>query len=191
MAGNVYGYFGRNMSWQKEIRMKIEYWLLGNSVANFLNRPYFDFLKDKIPEEFLNHEISDLGCGDGFATMKLRGLFKTKTIKGLEVNDHLIKRAKRRGLTVEKTDLEKNVPPGEMAIVWGVLHHLKNKESLLSKIRVNFKYAVFREPIKAFWAFLDGGEPLAEEEWKNLFSKTLGECKFLRFRDELFVFWKK
>ena len=179
------------MDWQKEIRMKIGYWLIGNSVANLLSKPYFDFLKGKIPSEFLDREISDLGCGDGFSTRKIEKLFKAKSIKGYELNDHLIKKARKRGLVVEELDLEKQFPNGEMATVWGVVHHLKDKEDFLKRVRCNFDYAVFNEPIKGRWAFLDGGEPLKEREWKRLFSEFLGDYTTLKFKDQLFVFWKK
>lgn len=179
------------MSWQKEIRMKIGYRLIGNSAANLLSRPCFDFLKDKISPEFLGREISDLGCGDGFSTQKIEKLFKAKSIKGYELNDYLVKKAQKRGLVVEKMDLEKQIPKGEMAAVWGVVHHLKDKEKFLRRIYSNFEYAVFNEPTKNIWSFLDGGEPLTDEGWGRLFSKTLGGCNILSFKDQLFVFWKK
>ena len=179
------------MSWQKEIRMKFGYRLIGNFVASLLSKPYFEFLMDKVPVEFLGRGVHDLGCGDGFSTRKIAELFKAKSIKGYEINDYLIEKARKRGLTVERMNLEEQIPEGEMATVWGVVHHLKNKETFLKRIRSNFKYAVFNEPIKSVWAFLDGGEPLTEEEWRKLFSKTLGDCTILRFKDQLFIFWKE
>ena len=177
--------------WQKKIRMKIGYPLLGNFVANTHSKEYFDFVADKIPPDFLNRKISDLGCGDGFATQKIKVLFKAKNIKGYEINKYLVAKAKKRGLKAERLDLEREIPKGEMAIAWGVVHHLNDLKKFLRKIRSNFNYAVFNEPIKSFWAFLDGGEPLSESEWKNLFTKTLGNCRFLKFKANLFVFWKK
>ena len=177
--------------WQKEIRMKIGYPLLGNLVANLHSKKYFDFIADKIPPEFLNRGISDLGCGDGFATEKIKLLFKARSIKGYEINKYLADKARKRGLKVEYLNLEKEVPKGEMAVVWGVIHHLTNQEEIVRKIRSNFRFAVFNEPIKSLWAFLDGGEPLTDSAWKSLFSKTLSDCKFLKFNDNLFVFWKK
>ncbi len=184
-------FLDRLTKWQKEARMKIGYPLLGNSAANFLGKKYFDFITDKIPPEFLNKEISDLGCGDGFATQKIKSLFKAKSIKGYEVNKYLIDKARKRGLEIKRLDLEKEVPKGEMAVVWGVIHHLNNQKEILRKIRFNFNYAVFNEPIKSFWAFLDGGEPLTEPEWKYFFNKILGNCRFLKFKDSLFIFWRK
>jgi len=144
-----------------------------------------------MPPEFQGKRISDLGCGDGFSTKRIEEIFKAKTIKGYEVNDYLIEKARKKGLVVEKLNLEEKVPRGEMATVWGVVHHLGNKENFLRKIKSNFKYAVFNEPIKNIWAFFDGGEPLSLIEWKDLFNKTLGSCKFLRFKDSLFIFWKQ
>ncbi len=179
------------MSWQKEIRMKIGYWLVGNFFHNIFRRPYSEFLKKTLSPEFLGHEICDLGCGDGSATIKLKDLFQAKSIKGYEINDSLIRRTRKRGIVVEKSDLEKEVPCGEMATVWAVIHHFKDKEGFLKKVRSNFLYAIFIEPVKCWWAFLDGGEPLSEKKWRELFDKILGDCIFLRFRDNLFVFWTK
>ena len=177
--------------WQKEIRMKIAYKVIGNFFPHVLSKPYFDYLRDKIPGEFFGKNISDIGCGDGFSTQKIKDLFKAKSIKGYEVNDFLIAKAKKRGLTVEKLNLEKDVPRGDMAVVWGVLHHLKNKEEVVEKIKSNFNLAVFNEPVKSFWAFLDGGEPLTLDQWKKIFNKNLGIYRSFRFRDNYFVFWKK
>lgn len=179
------------MSWQKDIRMKIGYRLIGNSVASLTSAGHFKYIENKIPQEFLGRNISDLGCGDGHATRKIMRLFKTKKIKGYEVNRYLVAKARKRGLAVEQTDLGKEVPKGEMATVWGVVHHLQNQEAFLKKIRANFRFAVFNEPVKGFWAFLDGGEPKKEKEWRMLFEKVLGKCEYLRFKDSLFVFWKK
>ena len=179
------------MSWQKEIRSKIGYWLVGNFFQNIFRPPYFEFLKKSLPSDFLNREICDLGCGDGSATIKLKDLFRAKNIKGYEINDSLIKKARKRGIAVEKIDLEKEVPYGEMATIWAVIHHLKNKEGFLNRVRANFNYAVIVEPIKCWWAFLDGGEPLLEKEWEELFDKTLGGCVSLKFRDNIYIFWKK
>lgn len=177
------------MCWHKELRMKIGYKLMGNLIANLTSGPFYQFLKDNVPLEFLGRNVSDLGCGDGFSSLKIKEILRAKSIKGFEINDDLIKRARKRGLTVEKLNLEKEMPKGEMATIWGVLHHLKDKENFLKKIQSNFKYAVFNEPIKNIWSFLDGGEPLTEKEWRNIFSKILGDCKFLRFKDNLFIFW--
>lgn len=179
------------MSWQKEIRMKIGYRLIGNLVSNLVNRSRFGFLENKIPKEFYGREISDLGCGDGFITLKIKKLFKAKSIVGYELNDFLIKRAQKRGLLIYKLNLEESLPSGEMVSGCGVLHHLRDKEKVIREINSKFKLAFFVEPIKTFWAFLDGGEPLLEEEWKKLFAKNLGRCQLLRYKDELFIFWKK
>lgn len=165
--------------------------MIGNLIANLLGKPHFDFLKDKIPSEFLGREISDLGCGDGFATQRIKEIFKARSIKGYETNDYLIEKARKRGMIVKRVDLEEHVPKGEMAAIWGVLHHLKDKEKFLGRVGSNFKCAVFNEPVKNVWSFLDGGEPLTEKEWRGLFSKTLGSYTSLRFKDNLFVFWKK
>ena len=156
-----------------------------------LNRPQFNFIKDKIPHAFFNRKISDLGCGDGCSSQRIKEAFKAKSIVGFEINDYLIKRAKKRGLKVEKKDLEQYVPSGEMATVWGVVHHLKEKKGFLQKIRHNFQYAVFNEPIKTFWAFLDGGLPMEEEKIRNLFTDALGNYQTMRFKNNIFIFWKK
>ena len=124
-------------------------------------------------------------------TIKLRDLFQAKGIKGYEINDSLIRKAKQRGLLVEKINLEKDVPTGEMAIIYGVLYHIHDQETFLNRIQNNFHFAVFVEPIRSCWALLDGGEPLSERDWQKLFNKVLEGCQFLRFQDHLYVFWEK
>ncbi|MBL7150359.1 hypothetical protein ISS86_00330, partial [Candidatus Microgenomates bacterium] len=100
-------------------------------------------------------------------------------------------RARRKGLHIEKTNLENQVPKGELAVVWGVTHHLTNQKAFLEKVRSHFKYIIIREPIKNIWSFLDGGEPLTEKEWTDLFNETLGHYTLLKSKGCLFVFWKK
>lgn len=116
------------------------------------------------------------------ATMKIKGIFKAKDIVGYDINCSSPRRAKKRGLKTYTIDLEKNVPKGEMATISGVLHHIKNKEDVLRKVTTNFDYGVIREPIKSWWTFLDGGEPLSKEERIKLFDKVLENYTIFNFR---------
>ncbi len=179
------------MSLQKRIRVKLGYKLFGNSFATIINKPRFNFIKDKIPEDFKGRSICDLGCGDGSSTLRIKDFFEATEIVGYDIEKSLVNRAIKKGMEAEVMDLQKNIPKGEMATIWGVLHHIKNKGDVLRKVAGNFDYVVIREPIKSWWAFLDGGEPLELEEWIKLFDKVLGKYKMYRFKDDLYVFWKR
>lgn len=178
-------------AWQKSVRTKIGYRVFGNCYFPWIHGQYLRFLKRNAPEEFLDREIDDLGCGDGSFTLRITKILEPTRIKGYEVNESLITKARRRDLNVIKVDLETKVPKGEMALIWGVAHHLRDPEKFIRKVCNNYKYAIFREPVKNFWSFLDTGDPLPEKEWRKIFDSVSGNYQFLRDKDSIFVFWKK
>ena len=168
------------------------YTTLGCSINKLFCDKFFDFIEDKIPREFLYRNISDLGCGDGYGTEMIKEIFKARSITGYEIVETQVKRAKRRGLKVKVIDLNKDVPKGEMVTAWFMLHHLKDKESTLKKIKNNFDYLVIVESVKSFIHNFDGGKPLPKEEWINLFDRVLGRYRMFQYKDgSLFIFWKK
>ncbi|MBU2592371.1 class I SAM-dependent methyltransferase, partial [Patescibacteria group bacterium] len=127
--------------------MKLREWIADNVGYRFggccynyfsSHKQLFDFIEAKIPDDFLGREISDLGCGDGQNTFKIKKIFKPKKITGYERNDFLIRRAEQRGLKVKKVDLNKKVPSGEMVVSTFALHHLHDKEETLRQIVKNF-----------------------------------------------------
>lgn len=177
--------------------MRIKEWI-GENISyrffgccyNIFQEPLFDFVESKIPKSFLDKNISDLGCGDGGNTLKIKRMFKAKKIVGYDHNDFLLKRAKKKGLKVKKLDLNKKVPKGEMATFTFALHHLKDKEKALKKVIKNFDYLFLCEPIQDLYHLLfDAGEPLKKREWTDLFDKILKKYTLYRFKNNLIVFY--
>jgi 2-polyprenyl-3-methyl-5-hydroxy-6-metoxy-1,4-benzoquinol methylase len=151
------------------------------------------FLKEIIPEEFKKKELYDLGCGDGKVTLKLKNIFCPKKIYGCDSNSSLIWRAKRKGIEARVLDLEREIPKGELAVFWGVLHHLKNQEKVLKRIKNNFQYVFLREPLikKNRKSLFEVGNPFFETEIDKLLEKTLKNFKKYKYQDSIFIFWKR
>lgn len=178
--------------------MRIKEWIAENigyrffgCFYNTLNKPLFDFIESEVPKDFLNRNISDLGCGDGSNTLKIRRIFKAKEVIGYDHNDYLLRKAHKKGLKVEKIDLDKEMPRGEMAVFTFSLHHLKDKEKALRNVIANFDYLFLCEPIKDLYhALLDAGKPLRREEWIEIFDKILKSYRLYQFKNNLVVFYK-
>jgi len=159
---------------------------------NIFNKPLFNYTKSKIPDDFFGREISDLGCGDGSNTLRIKRIFKPKSIVGYDHNDYLLKRARKRNLKVKKLDLNKEMPKGEMATFTLALHHLKDKEKALRETVKNFRYFFLCEPIRNLYhALLDGGKTLPKQEWIDLFDKVFKDYTLFQFQSSLIVFYKK
>lgn len=179
--------------------MRIKEWVAENigyrffgCFYNIFNKPLFNFIELKIPKDFLDKNISDLGCGDGINTLRIRRMFKAKEVIGYDNNDYLLKRAQKKGFKIEKIDLNKEIPRGEMAVFTFSLHHLKDKEKALRKVITSFDYLFLCEPIKDFYhAFLDAGEPLKKQEWIRLFDNVLKRYLLYQYRNNLIVFYKR
>ena len=150
----------------------------------------FNYLSSVIPVKYKGREISDLGCGDGTNTLRLKKVFKPKTIIGYERNDYLIKKAKEKGLKVKKIDLNKETPKGDLAAFTFSLHHIKDKEKCLGEVKKNFNQIFLIEPCNDLYhKLLDAGDPLSEKEWRKLFDKVLGDYKMHKYRNNVIVFY--
>ena len=159
---------------------------------NLFHEPLFNFIESKITKNFLGKNISDLGCGDGTNTLRIKRIFKAKSILGFDHNDFLLKRARKKGLEVEKFDLNKKIPKGEMATFTFSLHHLKDKEKALRLAKENFDFLFLCEPVKDLYhAVFDAGEPLRRQEWVNLFDKVFKKYVLYQFKNSLIVFWQR
>jgi len=163
-----------------------------NNRFNKQQEALFKLIKSKIPNEFLDKQISDLGCGDGSNTLRIKEIFKPRIITGYEHNDYLVEKARKKGLKIKKIDLDKKIPKGEIAVFTFALHHLKNKEKVLKKVVDNFDYVFLCEPIRDLYhALLDGGKPLSKEKWLYLFDNVFKEYKLYQHKSSLIVFYKK
>lgn len=151
-----------------------------------------EFSKSFIPESFKEKEVYDLGCGDGRVTLLLKEIFSpstskkkdnSKALRGCDSEESLVKRAKERGIKAEQVNLEEEMPEGDLAIMWGVLHHLKNQREVLERIANNFNYFFLREPLVPSSKLarlkpsnlFELGDPFQEKEIKKMLQETLSK----------------
>src|SRR3989344_2100014 len=115
--------------------MRLQEWLWGNLYYRFFGcynsenqKPIFDYIASVVPKSFRDKKICDLGCGDGENTLRIKQVFNAKEIVGYDRNEHLIKKAKAKGLRIMVKDLNQEMPHGELACFTMSLHHLTDKE---------------------------------------------------------------
>lgn len=160
--------------------------IIGPHIKSQLN-----FLSRVVPEEFKEKEMHDLGCGDGKVTTLLKEIFKAKKCFGYDIHPFLVKLARKRKVKAKVLDLEKEVPRGQLAVIWGVLHHLKNPRKILRAIRNNFKFVFIREPLKKGISILELGKPFKEKEIRSNLNEIFGDHKEYIYKNAIFVFWRK
>ncbi len=180
--------------------MKIREWIADNIGYRFSGCAYakyhdriFDPIEKIIPEEFKRREISDLGCGDGANTLRIKKIFKAKSITGYEKNPYLIKRAKERDLKTVQLDFNNKIPKGKMATFSFALHHIRNEDKVrvLRKVASNFDYVFLIEPTRDLYhTIFDAGEVLKREEWIKVFDEALGKYKLHRQDNHIVAFYK-
>jgi SAM-dependent methyltransferase len=147
-------------------------------------------LKTRVPAEFQNKSLDDLGCGDGRITLLLKDIFQPRKLRGFDIHPALVKRARNNGVEADVIDLDEGVPSGELAIMWGVLHHLKDKEVCLKRIKENYSMAFIREPIKNKpIKGLEMGQPLIKEEIESLVQKYLTDSRVFYYGHCIFIFY--
>lgn len=179
--------------------MEIKEWIANNIGYRFGGCFYakthdhiFNFISSLIPEEFKGRVVSDLGCGDGTNTFRIKKVFNAKDVVGYEKNDYLIKRARKNGLRIVKMDLDKKIPKGELAVFTFSLHHIKDKERCLANVKKNFKQIFLIEPCNDLYhRLLDAGDPISREDWIQLFDKVLGKYKKFDYKNNIIVFYSR
>lgn len=143
-----------------------------------------------MPASFRYRELDDLGCGDGKITLMLKEIFQPAKIRAFDINPALVRRARNKGVEAEVRDLDENIPTGELAVMWGVLHHLKDRETCLKRIQENYRMAFIREPVKnnlrVDWEM---GQPLIKEEIEGLVQKYFGQSRTFYFGNSIFIFY--
>ncbi len=148
------------------------------------------FLKEITPESFKHREMDDLGCGDGKVTLLLRDIFLPKKLRGFDVNPSLVRRALTKGIQAEVKNLEEDIPTGELAVMWGVLHHLKDMGDCLERIKRNYNLIFIREPIKTGSVnWLEMGHPLRKEDIETLFKEYLPDSQIFYCGNAIFIFY--
>lgn len=147
-------------------------------------------LETEVPTAFQQRALDDLGCGDGKITLLLKDVFQPRKLRGFDVNPFLVKRATNKGIIAEVKNLDAGLPTGELAIMWGVLHHLRDRETCLKRIRENYLMAFLREPIKnGAINGLEMGQPLVKEEIETLIQKHLPNARTFYYNHCIFVFY--
>ena len=175
--------------------MKIErlaYFFLGNNVVIGAHiKRQLKFLKEKAPPGFKYRQMDDLGCGDGKVTLLLKEIFLPKRLRGFDINPHHVKRARNRAIEAEVKDLEKDTPTGELAVMWGVLHHIEDIEGCLRRVKENYALIFIREPIKCSTIKWLGelGRPLRKEKLEYLFEKHLDGSQIFYYDNAIFIFY--
>lgn len=169
---------------------KVAYSFLGNNVVVGSHiRRQIEFLRQNTPANFKYRAMDDLGCGDGKVTLLLKGVFLPTELKGFDIHPLLVKRARSKGIKAEVKDLDKEVPQGELAVVWGVLHHLRDKENFLERLNQNYQFIFIREPVRTdFLNFLELGRPLIREEIECLLRGCLPSSKLIYFENNALIF---
>jgi SAM-dependent methyltransferase len=149
-------------------------------------------LKEKLPAEFRRRSVDDLGCGDGKVTVLLKEVFEPRRLRGFDVNPSLVKRARSNGVEAQIMNLDESIPSGELAVIWGVLHHLKDRESCIKRIKENYSMAFIREPIRNnYLKGLEMGQPLVKEEIETILQKHMPCAQTFYFGHCIFVFYSK
>ncbi|HOK35103.1 MAG TPA: class I SAM-dependent methyltransferase [Candidatus Pacearchaeota archaeon] len=157
------------------------------------------FLKKILPEDFRKREMYDLGCGDGKVTILLTEIFQPKKVFACDIEESLIKKARKRGINAKVMNLEEEMPNGELAVMWGVLHHLKNPKEVLKRIKNNFQYFFLREPLKKegdnsklnISNILELGKPFRKEEIKKILDEIFENCEIFEYNGAIMMLWEK
>jgi hypothetical protein len=169
----------------------IVYSLFGtNFVIGTHIKDQIKMLKENVPQDFRQRDLDDLGCGDGKITLQLKEIFQPRKLRGFDVNPNLVKRARHNGIEAEVCDLDATIPSGDLAVMWGVLHHLKDQETCLKRIRDNYNLAFIREPLKdnirVDWEM---GQPLIKEEIEAMVRKYLVNAHYFFVGHCIFIFY--
>jgi len=172
IEGLAYSFFGNNLVIGAHIRKQLA------------------FLREIVPAGLCGREMDDLGCGDGKVTVLLRDIFLPEKLRGYDINRGLVRRARSRGIDARIADLERAVPRGELAVLWGVLHHLHEPESCLRRVKEGYPLIFIREPVRTGRAFgLELGRPLRLEELLRLVKHHLPGCQIHCCDSSIMVFY--
>jgi len=131
-----------------------------------------------------------LGCGDGKVTLLLKDIFQPRRLRGFDINPGLVRRARDRGIEAEVKNLDDNIPTGELAVMWGVLHHLKDRERCLKRVKENYPLIFIREPVRSgAIKGLELGHPPKKEKIERLVHEHLANSQIVYYSDNIFIFY--
>lgn len=153
-------------------------------------RRQLEFLKEKAPPSFKHRQLDDLGCGDGKITLLLKEILLPTRLRGFDINPQLVRRAKDKGIEAEVKNLEKDMPRGELGVMWGVLHHLEDREGCVKRLKENYNLIFIREPIKI--GLIKGwelGHPLRKEEIESLIQEYFAGSQVFYCGNNILIFY--
>jgi SAM-dependent methyltransferase len=131
-----------------------------------------EVFKSNLPSKYLHRSVTDIGCGNGSVSLKLQKILVPKDICGLDLSPTLIKLAQKNGLKSQVSDVELETPTGDLAILWGVLHHFCQPKLNLQKIYHSFKSLIIRESVSTK-RILELGHRFSRQELEDIFT-TIG-----------------
>jgi SAM-dependent methyltransferase len=171
---------------------RLAYFLFGNNIVVGSHiRKQLDYLRQIVPDNFKHRQTHDLGCGDGKITVRLKDIFQPTEFKGYDVCPELVKRTLNKGIDAEVKDLSKDLPDGDMAIMWGVLHHLDDMEGCLANVKNNYRHIFIREPINTGNTNLfELGHPMREPDLGELVARTLPGSQVFSYHNAMFIFYE-
>jgi SAM-dependent methyltransferase len=148
-----------------------------------------DCLGGLLPPHFRECRMDDLGCGDGKLTVLLREIFEPVKLRGFDINPALVRRARAKGIEAQILNLDDHVPTGELAVLWGVLHHLSDPARCLRRLHANYERVFVREPVRgASPACFELGTPLPRSELVDLLRGSLPGAHVFSYHDCVFAF---
>lgn len=167
------------------------YFFFGNNVVIGPHiRKQLKFLKEIVPPVFQQRQMDDLGCGDGKVTLLLKEIFLPRRIRGFDINPGLVRRARKRGIEADVRNLDENMPVGELAVLWGVLHHLRDREDCLKRVKENYPLIFIREPVRSSTTkWLELGHPMTREESELLVKEHLSDSQIFYHGNSIFIFY--
>ncbi len=169
----------------------LAYYFFGNNLIIGTHiRRQLEFLKGVVPPYFQGREMDDLGCGDGKVTVLLRNIFLPSRLRGFDINASLVERARSRGVDAEVRNLNDSMPGGEMAVMWGVLHHLKDCVACIKKVRESYPLIFIREPVRnGYFRWLELGHTLHRSEIEALVNEHLHGAQVYYCGNSVLIFY--
>lgn len=169
----------------------LAYLLFGNNLIIGAHiRKQLAFLREIVPVHLQHRNMDDLGCGDGKVTVLLEQIFQPTKLRGFDIHPGLVRRARKRGIDAMVGDLDGDMPTGELAVMWGVLHHLQDATGCLCRLRENYPLIFVREPVRAgFSKGLELGSPLPREELVGLAQQHLPGAQIHQYHNNLLIFY--
>lgn len=148
------------------------------------------FLGSILPAELIGRDVDDLGCGDGKVTVLLKNLLQPSRLRGFDLHQGNVRRAISRGIDASSVDLDNHLPKGELAVMWGVLHHLDDPERCVNKLKENYPLLLIREPIRTGavkgWEL---GNPMRLKELISVFDNCLPGHRIHHFGSSIIVLY--